>query len=319
MIPRGKKIVVLCPGNQVTGGPELLHQLVNALISLGRDAKICYYPIDQEFKCPPPYLKYDVPQVKASEAVRATVILPEVATGLARQFKSSDIAIWWLSVDNYFEISEKSFTRNVYQRAKSLFYRGRVPLFRMKNFHHLAQSEYARSFLDAKGIKAQMLTDYLSDEHMKSSDPQPREDVILYNPKKGISYTRRLEQALPEFKFLPLIDMSSTEISDWCRRAKVYIDFGHHPGKDRMPREAVIAGCCLITGRQGAAFFDEDIFIPKTYKVSESSANFVHDFSEVITGIFDNFDKKTLDFDEYRDRIKHEKSTFLHQVESIFI
>jgi len=317
MLPQRKKIVVLCPGNQVTGGPELLHQLVNALIGLGRDAKICYYPTDQEFKCPTSYLKYEAPQVKASEAAGAIVILPEVATKLVRQFKNSDIAIWWLSVDNYFEFTKKSFARDVYKRAKSL-YRGRVPLFRMKKFHHLAQSEYARVFLNSKGIKADMLTDYLNDAHMNLRDVQPREDVILYNPKKGIRYTRRLQLAMPEFKFVPLSNMTSNEISDWCNRAKVYIDFGHHPGKDRMPREAVIAGCCLITGRQGAANFEEDIFIPKTYKIDEYSARFELDSSEVINKIFENFDVTTLDFNAYRERIRREKSVFMHQVKNIF-
>lgn len=28
------------------------------------------------------------------------------------------------------------------------------------------------------------------------------------------------------------------------RKAKVYIDFGFHPGKDRIPREAVMCGAC---------------------------------------------------------------------------
>lgn len=317
MIPKGKKIVVFCPGNLVTGGPELLHQLVDALVNLGRDAAICYTPIHRKFECPQPYRKYNAPQANASEADGAVVIIPEVSTAMVRQFKNSHIVIWWMSVDNYFGMSRESFVLDAIQRLKTLL-RGRIPLFKIKNFYHLAQSEYARSFLDAKGIKAQMLTDYLGEEHMEPRDSQQREDLILYNPKKGIRYTRMLEEALPEFKFLPLIDMTPTEISDCCNRAKVYIDFGHHPGKDRMPREAVIAGCCLITGLRGSALFDEDVYIPKKYKVSESSANFVHDFREVITGIFEDFSEKTMDFDEYRERIKSERSVFLNQVSNIF-
>ena len=33
---------------------------------------------------------------------------------------------------------------------------------------------------------------------------------------------------------------------------QVYIDFGHHPGQDRLPREAVQCGCVVITGTRGS-------------------------------------------------------------------
>jgi len=33
---------------------------------------------------------------------------------------------------------------------------------------------------------------------------------------------------------------------------QVYIDFGHHPGQDRLPREAVQCGCVVITGKRGS-------------------------------------------------------------------
>lgn len=317
VIQQRKKVVVFCPGDVVTGGPELLHQLVDTLVKLGRDATICYYPFDQEFECPPPYLKYKAPQSRASEASEAILILPEIATKLARQFKSSDIMIWWLSVDNYFGTSRKSFARDFFQRFRSR-YRGRLPLTKMKRFHHLTQSAYAQDFLEHQGIQSQMLTDYLSDEHMQLRETHPREDVILFNPKKGMRYTQLLKSAFPNFEFVPLENMTPAEISDHCRRAKVYIDFGHHPGKDRMPREAVIAGCCLITGRQGSAKFEEDILIPKSYKIDEASPNFVRNFGDVINSIFESIEDRTGDFDEYRARIRKEKSVFLHQVSSIF-
>lgn len=55
-------------------------------------------------------------------------------------------------------------------------------------------------------------------------------------------------------------------------KSKVYIDFGNHPGKDRIPREAAISGCIVITGKRGAAAFAEDVCIPETYKFDESCA-----------------------------------------------
>ncbi|WP_157035349.1 hypothetical protein [Psychromonas ingrahamii] len=43
-----KKVFVICPGNIVTGGPELLHQFVQALNVSGADAKIIYYPFKKK-------------------------------------------------------------------------------------------------------------------------------------------------------------------------------------------------------------------------------------------------------------------------------
>ena len=45
-----------------------------------------------------------------------------------------------------------------------------------------------------------------------------------------------------------------------------YIDFGPHPGMDRLPREAALAGCVVITNREGAAGFNEDVPLPSEFK-----------------------------------------------------
>ena len=45
-----------------------------------------------------------------------------------------------------------------------------------------------------------------------------------------------------------------------------YIDFGPHPGMDRLPREAALAGCVVVTNREGAANFDEDTPLPSQFK-----------------------------------------------------
>ena len=37
------------------------------------------------------------------------------------------------------------------------------------------------------------------------------------------------------------------------------VDLGHHPGKDRLPREAALAGCVTVVGRAGAAVFADEV------------------------------------------------------------
>lgn len=58
-----------------------------------------------------------------------------------------------------------------------------------------------------------------------------------------------------DLRWVPLIGMTTEEMRSCMSKSKVYIDFGNHPGKDRIPREAAISGCIVITGKRGAAAF----------------------------------------------------------------
>jgi len=92
-----KKFYVCCPGNSVTGGPELLHQLVGALRSNGKDASIVYYPFDKTFQVPEKYAHYDVAVATSEDCNGGIVVLPEERTPFVDYFLNSEIYIWWLS------------------------------------------------------------------------------------------------------------------------------------------------------------------------------------------------------------------------------
>ena len=44
--------------------------------------------------------------------------------------------------------------------------------------------------------------------------------------------------------------MSANQVINIFKRTKIYIDFGYHPGKDKMPREAVLFNNCVITNQK---------------------------------------------------------------------
>jgi len=46
----------------------------------------------------------------------------------------------------------------------------------------------------------------------------------------------------------------------------VYVDFGWHPGRDRLPREAALAGCVVFSTRHGAAGYEGDMPLSDWYK-----------------------------------------------------
>ena len=46
------KLIILCKGNSVTGGSELVHQFCHELSKLNLKSRICYYPLDNSYEIP---------------------------------------------------------------------------------------------------------------------------------------------------------------------------------------------------------------------------------------------------------------------------
>lgn len=308
-----KKVFVCCPGDTVTGGPELLHQFVDKLRQQGADAQIMYYPFEEKFSTPSVYEHYNVPvaDFASSDFNGATVVFPEVCTRFAKLFDKANVVVWWLSVDNYFgPYSKSDLTIKIrhFQRAlrgKKMF------LSSMKKYHHMTQSEYAKIFLAKNNLPSTMLTDYLNDAHLKSEPSLiERENIIAYNPKKGVEYTQVLIGSNPGVKFVPIENMSPQQVRELLSRSKAYIDFGTHPGKDRFPREAAMAGCCIITGKRGSAENNVDVPIPHKYKIDEKDPLLAEKFGVLIRSIFADFESHSREFDEYRHTIRQEPEVF---------
>lgn len=312
-------IIVCCPGNCVTGGPELLHQLVHELRAQGKQAFICYYPFAERFSTPAAYVHYATPQKGIIDSCDTLVIFPETATHLIPRLSHSRIGIWWLSVNSYLGKIHKSSWKNV---LEDIYWKikGKKNTFQMLNYLHYSQSYYASAFLESKGIHAEILTDYLGKSHMQSnSKPSMHLNQIAYNPKKGFEKTQELIRRNHDLSFVPIEGMSADQVNELLKHSKIYIDFGIHPGKDRFPREAVMAGCCIITGRQGSAANPVDIPIAEKYKLNDNLNNYLDDFRPLVDNIFSNFDCHSMEFENYRAVIRAEPGLFREQVKQLFI
>jgi hypothetical protein len=226
--------------------------------------------------------------------------------------------VWWLSVDNYFGAKVEPVLSEMWLRNKNPL-RRRVPLCRLGNYRHYAQSTYAREFLADYGIEAEMLTDYLSAEHLRPRGTAVgRKNIVIYNPKKGFGKTAHLRERNPDLKFVPIQNMSSQQAAELLASAKVYIDFGDHPGKDRLPREAAMAGCCVITGRQGSARNEDDVPILGMYKLDDDSNEYLSAFRPLALDIFEHYPAHAEHFEAYRERIRREPGAFREQVTKLF-
>ena len=317
MIKKFNKLIILCKGNSVTGGSELIHQLCHELLSLNLHAYICYYPFTTDYQIPDEYGIYDIQQCKIEDNENNLIILPEVATKFAWKIKKSKIGIWWLSIDNFYRKKGDNILRDSIKFYKDLLRLRLMPLFLMKNYLHFAQSHYAYTYLKKYNIESEYLSDYLNPVHFNDIKKN-KKNIILYNPVKGFKVTQKLIKNNKGFKFIALEKLSNKEVQNHFNESKLYIDFGNHPGKDRMPREAAMADCCIITGKRGSAENTIDIPILEKYKFDDSKELDNMLFKKTVNDIFLNYNKRIDDFLSYKNSIRREKMVFQNQVREIF-
>lgn len=312
------KVFIVASGNQMSGGPELLHQLGDLLNRDGRRAWMLYLPLGDAFDVPDPYRRYDIaPAALADVSPGSIVVLPEVCAPLVDQFPGCQVYFWWLSVDNFFTVARHQPLGVLRSRRTT----GRqFRAMRNAGVYHLFQSEYARQLCEAQSLSpAARLGDYLAEEYLAAA-ARPRgarEDLVVYNPAKGKRRTQAILKSL-DVPAVPIQGMSRAEILELLSRAKVYIDFGGHPGKDRIPREAVAAGCCVVTNRRGSAGNGIDIPIPDEFKVDDQRRGYPRAAADTIRRLLDDFDTHATKFDAYRDGIASERHGFLADVKMIF-
>lgn len=315
-------IYILCPPKHATGGTELLHQLCDALVKQDFNAYIFYWP---KAKNPTSaaFKDYQIRIAKNIEDKENNIFIgPEIDNYKIFQYSKIQKIVWWLSVDNHFK-NRGLMKSNLKLRLLNF-------IFRRKNFDidrdninrltHFAQSHYALKFLRSRGAQScYLLSDYINDKFLKASfDPQLKEDIVVYNPKKGMAFTNKLiASSSNRFKWKALENLTREGVFDLLKRAKVYVDFGSHPGKDRFPREAALLGCCIITNTSGSAGNEKDVPIPNTYKF-EGNDNKLLDILGTIESCITEYDKKIDDFQTYRRKIAGEKQVFFNEVKSIF-
>lgn len=314
------KIFIGCLALNHTGGLTLAHQLCFELRGIGYDAYMYYYfSLRQKRQYPvnEHYEKYHLPYVEKLEDERGNVIVaPETNVELLRHVKHATKVIWWMSVDNYY-LTQHTFKGTL------------INLFGLRRFkieqpdiYHLAQSYYAIDFLRHRVDESHImyLSDYLDDEFIEAVQShaiKQRTDQVLYNPSKGYVFTQKIMHAASDLQWYPLQGLTPLQMREVMERAKVYIDFGHHPGKDRIPRETAISGCCVLTGLRGAARFHQDVPIPQKYKF-EDSENSIPAIISMIRSCLSDYEGNIKDFEEYREMIRQEHSRFSKDVRDIF-
>lgn len=311
------RIYCVCPAHVKSGGPELMHQLVYNINSFGGDADIAYINSKEAGGwAVPEFADYITGHVTTFEEIEDiegnAVVIPEGWPFAVDMIHNSDIYFWWLSVDNFKVLYDNE--EEIKQGLEKVDKRA---------YMHLAQSEYARQYLVSSGVdgkRIKYLSDYINETYLKKKgkiSAGNRVDRVLYNPQKGKEFVCELIKCAPDINWTAIENMTTGQVRKLMESSKVYIDFGNHPGKDRIPREAAMCGCLVITGRKGSAAFSEDVPIPYRFKLDEDEESYQR-IIEVIRECLADYDLLINEYADYRKTILSEKDRFVGDVNKVF-
>ncbi len=346
---KSTKIYVACPYNE-TGGPESLHQLVMELNQQGFKAMIYYvgtkvgpsplYGMDKKF------VTNNVEDKSENILIVTEIFLEELD-----KYKNITKMIWWLSLDFYLNkqsiyhkvkywkdkkgkgtgyllfkmftyhlgIAGKQENRNAfhqkrkYSRHKSEF----------NKYYHMYNCEYVRRYLLTCGVEEKRMGYLCGPLHdiyfQQTIDITKKENIVLYNPKKNGEIGNQIIVELENrnIKTVPIIGMTSLEIIDVMKRSKVYIDLGFFPGPERIPREAAMMYCNILTSNQGSAGNDEDVKIDRKYKYDIRKSN-ISLICDKIEAMMEEYTDEIKGFDLYRKKIIEQKENFSAYIEEFF-
>jgi hypothetical protein len=326
------EVLIFCPEVK-TGGPEALHQLGYQIARHGGAARVLYYApfsrvelVGDILRCHsegspmPDYFAQYHPQVGTDTKLRpdTMIVFPEPLVNLAVPFQvPCQRALWWLSIDN------------ALPNLAMMEEHRRNELFADASLVHFYQSDYARAFLQTKGVaRYHPLSDYIDQDFvhrsliMSETVPiQDRGNKVCFFPNKGGALAARFieQERSPAHRtdFVSIHDMTKPQVRDALFNAKIYIDFGHHPGKDRMPREAAIAGSVVLLHAAGAAkcFLDHPLSSEYLFTEDDVGSGCLH---HRVQTILDDPEPHSLAQNFYRNAVLMEPERFDLEVRSFF-
>ena len=293
-------ILVVCPANCTTGGPEALHEFASELNKVKDvNARIWYWDIKHDPPMPEEYRSYGCEYVtEMPHDYHGAIVVPEIWANRILDYPNCARAIYWLGLDAYAGWTPEE------QRGEFL---------RDDSIMHIAQSEYALDYLKKLKVSHVVkVTDALNADFYEEYEEEERSDVVLYNPTKATPFQHRLMEKCTGIQFKPIQGMTRAEVIDAMRHAKLYLDFGEFPGRERMPREAVLCGCCIITSKIGSADYFDDF---SHYYKFDSKDSHIWMIINKIRYVLDHYKECRRDFETFQKSLLVDRYSLIWQTE----
>lgn len=326
---RNVKYYIFTPANVCTGGPEALHQLAYYMHMLKMDAYTVYYTYS-DFPIVKPierYEQYGVNVVRyenVEDDDNNFVIAPENAPWCLNGFKKAQKCIWWLSLHAN-EVKKGTLMERVSVFIHKLYDSNSIKKYRHINYNpnncwHVCGSKHTYLYVSQlyKNSKVEYLVEPISLDFLRIGNsvlPQKREDAVLYNPAKPSKIMKGLLER-GRFNYIPLKGYTPEGLAEIYKRAKLYVDFGHFGGPERMPKEAVYFGCNILVANHNAAANDFDVAIPQKYKVDDNETAEQIEFR--IADMIEYYEKQQMDFLPFKLKVEGLEENFMDQLKNVF-
>ena len=325
---QNSKFYVFTPANICTGGPEALHQLSYYMRKLKMDTYTVYYTYSgfQPVKPIERYEQYGVNVVRYEDVEDEEgnfVIAPENAPWCLNGFKKAQKCIWWLSLHAN-EVKKGSLKERAVLMKRKFLHEDvshyRYVTFNPDNCWHLCGSKYAYLDVNKRYNKSRVeyMVEPISLDFLRignSNLPQNREDVVLYNPAKPSKIMKELLER-GRYIYIPLKGYTPEGLAEIYKKAKLYVDFGHFGGPERMPKEAAYYGCNILVASHNAAFNDFDVAIPQKYKVHDDET--AEQIEYRIADMLQNYEKQKMDFLPFKLKVEGLEDNFINQLKNVF-
>ncbi len=323
------KYYIFTTAKTCTGGPEALHQLAYYMRKLGMEAYTVYYTYSGFPKAQPieRYKQYEVEVVTYEEVEDKTenfVIAPENAPWCLNGFEKAQKCIWWLSLHAN-EVKKGSLKERVGLIKRRLFHQDasfyRHIDYNPNNCWHLCASKHTYLYVSElyKKSRVDYLVEPISLDFLKMGNanlPTDREDVVLYNPSKPSPIMKELLERA-RFNYFPLRGFTPEGLAERYKKSKLYVDFGHFGGPERMPKEAVYYGCNILVANHNAAANDFDVAIPEKYKVDDGET--AEQIENRIAEMLEHYEVQNVDFQSFKEKVERLEDDFNLQLKDLFL
>lgn len=328
------KIYIFCPEKAVSGGPDALHQLYYYLRQCSYDANLVYF-FSENTQCEERFEKYDPKIISYKEMIDSEeniIVMPESATYALKRYKNMRKCIWWLGYYWYDGKRPKCWVicRNMIKFVLNRFKRKDARKYVYEHFavkitkdmYHFCGSQYvydiltARKFSNVEMLVEPLSLDFINRGMADDLTSANRSDLIPYNPAKPSRIMKKL-LLRSDLRFIPIKGMPLSQVIDLFRRSKLYIDFGKFGGPERLPKESVYNGTCLLVGKRNAAVNDFDVAIPAEFKIADYNNEelVVARIKDVLT----NYDAYIAKFQHFREKIDNLESNFIQAIKDYFV
>ena len=299
-------IVHFCPSKLATGGTEGIHHLVSELNKCGANAKILYVGSSDDPQ-PKEYSEYNCPFItELPKDYEGTVIFPEVWGNnvIEPRYRGMTTVINWQGIDVYYWNNPVNTQKKFLQNKSTI---------------HVTMSEYGMEHLRGLGLNPLKIPDCINNDFLQDfTEEYDRSNTVLYNPVP-VKMTNFQETVMARcvtelgIKFKPIKGYTKLDLIDLFRHSKLYIDFGVFSGRERLPREAVMCGCCILTSNKGTAKAYLDNAIPDKYKIED-----VDTAIQMIRYILKNYEVCKSDYVDYQRLMHKDKEEYHAQVEELY-